>query len=53
MLTIDQDGNLWVANEQSSVVHEYDTSGNVLKTIGSPGSGNGQLISPQIAVVHQ
>jgi len=44
---IDSTGKIYVLDETSDVVNIYNSSGTLLSTIGSSGSGNGQFNYPQ------
>ena len=41
-LAFDPSANLWVQENHSNIV-EFDNNGNVVKTVGTPGSGPGQI----------
>jgi len=46
-LTADSSGDVYVADYTDDIVDKFDSIGTLLATIGSPGSGNGQLNSPE------
>jgi YD repeat-containing protein len=45
-LSVDSNGDVWVANSGDSRVEEFSESGTYHSQLGGPGSGNGQLDDP-------
>jgi YD repeat-containing protein len=52
-LTIDSQGNLWVADEANNRVQELSSTGTYISQFGSKGSGNGQLIEPSDVAISE
>ncbi len=46
-ITVDAQGNVWVANLVYNDVEEFSEQGEYLRRFGTKGSGNGQLLGPQ------
>ncbi|MGN6217554.1 MAG: NHL repeat-containing protein, partial [Solirubrobacterales bacterium] len=50
-VAVDKSGNVWMVDRENNCVEVYGPSGNLIRQFGSsygaPGSGNGQLSSPQ------
>ena len=46
-IDVDESGNVYVAGRNSNLVQKYDSNGNLLKTWGGLGSGNGQFDDPE------
>jgi DNA-binding beta-propeller fold protein YncE len=44
---VDPSDNVWGIDYDSSTVYKYDSDGNLLMTLGSPGSGDGQFSGPR------
>ena len=45
-ISVDQSGNIWVADFNNARITKFDPSGNFLLTIGAGGTGPGQLNGP-------
>jgi sugar lactone lactonase YvrE len=45
-VAVDASGNIWVSRAQYGVVEKYNSSGTLLATVGSPGSGTTQFGQP-------
>jgi tripartite motif-containing protein 71 len=52
-LTIDSQGNVWVADEDNSRIEEFSSTGTYLSQFGSLGSGNGQLKEPSDVAISE
>jgi streptogramin lyase len=53
-LAVDQQGNVYVADRVNNRIEKFDTNGNFLATIGTPGSeGQGQMSEPGDVTVDQ
>lgn len=50
-LAFDQSGNLYVADSRRNVVWVFDDGGHLLRTIGAPGTGPGELSFPSAVTV--
>ncbi len=50
-IAVDSSGNMYVADSDNNRIVKFDSKGNLLETIGSSGSGNGQLLFPVAVTV--
>ncbi len=53
-MALDSSGNLWITDEESDRIEEFNREGGLVREFGSPGIGAGDLLSPGgLTVDHQ
>ncbi len=49
---IAENGTLYIADQASNTIRVFDQNRNLLRVIGSPGTGDGQIFNPRALAVH-